>query len=224
MSVQAPEPVQTSEFGRAPQAPRPEPDLVPNDPGPPPRRRSRFGYLWLRALILLLGMLLGAALLATFQATGNLPPPPVGDGTAELESDVVLSIRESYLNRAIAERAADPAAAGPIQNLQVELQPNRRLSFVGDVHVLNQQLQANASGTLGVADGRVQVVVDEVRVGNLRLPADLGRLVAEPINAELARLASDDQFRIVDVATATDRVVIRLAAAPSQSGQRSPNR
>lgn len=213
----------------APDAPLAELRLAPDDSGPPPptsppppppRRRSHFGFLWLRALILLLGMLLGAALLATFQATGTLPPPPVGDGTTELESDVVLSIRESYLNRMIAERGADPATAGPIQNLQVELQPNRRLAFVGDVTVLNQRLRANAGGMVGVVDGRVQVQVDEVRVGTLRLPADLGNLVAQPINAELERLAADDHFQIVDVATATDRIVIRLAAAPSQSGQR----
>lgn len=188
---------------------------------PPSRRRSRFGYLWLRALILLLGMLLGAALLATFQATGAVPPPPVGDGTAELESDVVLSIRESYLNRVIAERASDPAAAGPIQNLRVELHPNRRLQFVGDVLVLNQWLQANADGALGVADGRIHVAVDEVRVGRLRLPVQLGALIAQPINAELERLTVDDQFRIVDVATATDRIIVRLAATPSQSGHRA---
>ena len=208
----------------APEAPITELPSAPDDEDPRPRRRRHFGYLWRRALILVLGILLGAALLATFQATGALPPPPVGDGTAELESDVVVSVRESYLNRVIAENSADPAAAGPIHNLQVRLQPNRRLSFVGDVYVLNQRLQANAGGTIGVADGRIQVQVDEVRVGMLRLPADLGKLVAEPINAELERLAADDQFRIVDVATATDRVIIRLAASPSQSGHRAPNR
>ena len=237
MSVQAPEPVHAAE---ADGSPRPErasetahayqasattppslPDGSAADPGPVPRRRSRFGFLWLRLLILLLGMLLGAALLATFQATGTIPPTPVGDGAAELESDIVVSVRESYLNRQIAERAA---AAGPVQNLQVELQPNRRLTFVGDVQVLNQRLRANANGSLGVSDGRVQVQVEEVRVGTLRLPADLGRVVAEPMNAELQRLAADDQFRIVDVATATDRIVIRLAAVPSQSGQGAPNR
>lgn len=212
MSVHAPDPPHTD----------PKSDLIHAGPpvGPTPRRRSHFGYLWLRALILLLGMLLGAALLATFQATGNLPPPPLGDGTAELESDVVLSIRESYLNRVITERASDPAAASPIQNLQVELHPNRRLAFVGDVHVFNQRLRANANGAIGVADGRIQVQVDEVWVGTLRLPAELGSLVAQPINAELEHLAPGDQFRIVDVATATDRIVIRLAATGSQSGQR----
>lgn len=212
MSVHAPDPPHTD---RSPDQGHAGPPLPPT-----PRRRSHFGYLWLRALILLLGMLLGAALLATFQATGNLPPPPVGDGTAELESDVVLSIREAYLNRVIAERASDPAAASPIQNLQVELHPNRRLAFVGDVQVFNQRLKANANGIVGVADGRIQVQVDEVQVGTLRLPAELGNLVAQPINVELERLAPDDQFRIVDVATATDRIVIRLAATGSQSGQR----
>ena len=220
MPVLAPEPV------HGPDAPV---DQVPSTPdgsgrSSPPPRKSHFGFLWLRALILLLGMLLGAALLATFQATGTVPPTPIGDAAAELESDVVITVRESYLNGMIAERSADSATGGPVQNLQVELQPNRRLAFVGDVQVLNQRLRANAGGSIGVADGRVRVEVDEVRVGTLRLPPDLGRLVAEPVNAELERLAFDEEFRIVDVATATDRIVVRLAAAPSQSGQGVPNR
>ncbi len=140
MSVQAPEPVQASRSIRTPDAPTREPRVAPDDPSPPPRRRSRFGYLWLRALILLLGMLLGAALLATFQATGKVPPPPpISSRTAELESDIVVSIRESYLNRIIAERTADPAQAGPIQNLRVNVQPDRRLTFTGEVQVLNQR-------------------------------------------------------------------------------------
>src|SRR3712207_1165038 len=152
MSVQAPEPVQASRSIRTPDAPTREPRVAPDDPSPPPRRRSRFGYLWLRALILLLGMLLGAALLATFQATGKLPPPPpITSRTAEQESDVVVSIREAYLNRVIAERTADPAQAGPIRNLQVNVRPDRQLQFVGDVHVFNQRLEANAGGIIGVA-------------------------------------------------------------------------
>ena len=223
MSVQAPEPGHARDSVRPPGAPDHEPRRDSDVLGPPPRRRSRFGYLWLRALILLLGMLLGAALLATFQATGKLPPPPVGNRNADRESDVIVSIREAYLNRMIAERTADPAQAGPVRNLQVNVQADQRLQFVGEVQVLNQRFQANADGSLGVSDGRVQVQLDEVRVGTLRLPADLGRLIAEPINAELARLVPDDQFRIVDVATVTDRIDVRLAAAPSQSGQRPAN-
>lgn len=203
----------------------PDPDDAGPDAGPPSRRRSRFGFLWLRALILLLGMLLGAALLATFQATGSLPPPPVGDRAAEQDADVIVSIRESYLNRVIAERAAASAVSGPLQHLELDLEPGGRLSFVGDVLVLNQSLRANASGTVGVADGRIRIDVNAVQVGTLRLPPELGNLVADPVNAELERLAPDDRFRIVDVATASDRIMVRLAAAdPSQSGQRPANR
>ncbi|MDP8924798.1 MAG: hypothetical protein M3O34_18245 [Chloroflexota bacterium] len=206
----------------APDAPRAGLALGSDDATPPRRRRHRFP--WKLLLTLVLGMLLGAALLATFQASGSLPPPPIGDPAAELDSDVIVSIRESYLNRVIAERPTDPAAGGSLQNLKVDLEPGRRLSFVGDVPVMNQRFQANVSCTLGVVDGRIRVTVETVRVGTLALPTGLGDMLAEPLNAELARLVADDQFRIVDVATATDRVIVRLAAAdPSQSRQPTRN-
>lgn len=180
------------------------------------RRRRGSGIPWSRLSHLVAGMVLGAAVLATCQATGSLPPTDVGQLGAALESDVEVSIREAYLNRAIAEQAALNGSPGPIQNVRVDLQPQQRVELTADVSFMNQQLVGTATGLLSVADGRMRVDVDGVQVGSLRLPVGLGELVSEPINAELDRLLADGQFRIAGVATTTDRLIVRLAVPASQ--------
>jgi hypothetical protein len=205
----------------APERPRAaaEPSAAPEPPGPPPPRR-RHRHVIHGGLSMLVGAVLGAAALATIQATGTLPPPPIGgDPFAEQDADVVVSLRESYINRLVAEHAARTGAAGPLQNLRVDVLPGRRMEVRGDVAFLNQPLEASASGLLSAADGRVRVEFDAVRVGTLNLPATLGETVAAPINAELDRLSADEQFRIVDVATAADRVIVRLAAPDSSQSR-----
>jgi len=194
----------------APEAAPTRPDR-PDDTATAPRQRRLRSVGW-RLLILVTGMLLGAATLATFQASGALPPPPVGDVAVDADSDVIVSVRQSYLNRVVAERAAESGGAGPLQDMRIDLEPGRRVILGGDVTVLNQRFRATANGTIGVADGRVQVAFDQVRVGTLTLPVGLGEMVAAPINEELNRVSAGDDFRIVDVATTSDRVIVRLAA------------
>jgi hypothetical protein len=165
-------------------------------------------------LLLLVGLLFGAAILATFQASGALPPPPVGDAAAAQDSDVDVSVRQSYLNRVVTERAAEAGNAGPLQNVRIDLEPGRRVSLSGDLSGnlawLNQRVTAN--GMLGVEDGRVSVHFEQLQVGPFVLLGGFDDMIAAPINAELARLSAGEEFRIVDVATTSDRVIVRLAA------------
>ncbi len=171
---------------------------------------------WVRLAHLVAGMVLGAAILGTCQATGSVPPTDVGNpGTAQ-ESDLELTIREAYLNRAIADHAATTGNTGAVSNVRVDVQPAQRLVFTADVSLLNQVLAGTASGVLSVVDGRMRVDVDGVQVGALRLPVGLGELVSEPINAELDRVLADGRFRITGVATTTDRLIVRLAESASQ--------
>ena len=187
------------------------------DPSPPradapPRRSRRLRHVASHLVLLLVGLLFGAAILATFQASGALPPPAVGDAVADADADVIVSVRQTYLNRVVTERAAEAGNAGPLQDMRIDLEPGRRVILGGDVAVLNQTFRATANGTIGVADGRVRVAFDQIRVGTLNLPVGLGEMVAAPINEELERLSAGEDFRIVDVATTSDRVSVRLAA------------
>ena len=171
---------------------------------------------WVRLAHLVAGMVLGAAILGTCQATGSVPPTDVGNPGAAQESDLELTIREAYLNRAIAEHAATTGSTGAVRNVRVDVQPAQRLLFTADVLLLNQVLAGTASGVLSVVDGRMRVDVDGVQVGALRLPVGLGELVSEPINAELDRVLADGRFQITGVVTTTDRLIVRLAESASQ--------
>jgi len=188
-------------------------DHPSNRPKAMPRKPS---VPWARLAHLVAGMVLGAAILGTCQATGSVPPTDVGNpGTAQ-ESDLELTIREAYLNRAIAEHAATTGNTGAVSNVRVDVQPAQRLVFTADVSLLNQVLAGTASGVLSVVDGRMRVDVDGVQVGALRLPVGLGELVSEPINAELDRVLADGRFQITGVVTTTDRLIVRLAESASQ--------
>ena len=185
-------------------------------------RRCRSGRLpgWWIGLAFVAGLAIGAAVLATFQASGAIPPPPVNANVlAEASSDIILNVREPYLTKVAQQRAE--ATQGPVrfENPRVNVLPGDRLRVVGDVPFMGQRFQAAALMTVGVADRRVKLQVRDVQIGNLRLPMDLDAAIAQPINAELARLVEEGQFDVIDVATAEDRLVVRLVAAPTPAAR-----
>lgn len=176
--------------------------------GVPKRARP---FLW-ALLGLLVGLMLGTATLATFQASGVIAPPPIGGNLgAEAASDVVLALRQPYLSRLAAERMATVQAPIVLENVRIDVLPNERLRLLGDVPFMGQRWQAFAMMNIGVAERRIRVQVREVQVGTLVLPLDLDAVVAQPINAELARMVDESLFDVIDVATAEDRVIVRLA-------------
>ncbi len=162
---------------------------------------------WKILLAFVCGLALGAAALATFQASGAIPPPPLeGNILAEANSDIILNIRQPYLTKVAQQRAATTQGPVPFENPRVNVMPGQRLEVVGDVPFMGQRFQAAALMTVGVVDRRVKLQVREVHVGTLRLPIDLDAAIAQPINAELARLVEDGQF------DAEDRLVLRLVS------------
>ena len=168
---------------------------------------------WPLAVALLVGTLLGAAALAGFQAYGAVPPPPFrGDLALEAGSDLVLTIREPYLSRIAAQQVAAAPSLVPFENVRVNVLPGDRLRVLADVPFMGQRFQASALMTVGVAERRIKLQVQEVLLGTLILPLDLDALFAQPINRELAQLVEDGGFEVLHVGTAADRLVLHLAA------------
>ena len=165
------------------------------------------------AVALVLGALVGAAALATIQAYGLVSPPPVrGSGGTYADEDVVLTLREAYLGRIAADHVAAVPTLVPVENIRLNVLPGQRLRVFGDVAFFGQRWQLSALMTVGVVDRRVRLQTQEVQVGTLVLPIDVDGIVAEPINRELDALIEENQFDVIEVATTTDRLVVRLAA------------
>lgn len=194
-----------------------EGDPLPDPAHDPHARRRRFPR-WVRRSLapivaLVVGMMLGAAALATFQASGVVPQPPVGGNlSAEASSDVILNLREGYLTRLAVQRAGLAQGPIPFENVRINVLPGQRLRLLGEIPFMGQRWQASAMMTVGVVQRRIRVDVRDAQVGALLLPIDLEALVAQPLNAELARLFEDGDFDVLDVATTEDRLVVRLAA------------
>ncbi len=101
-----------------------------------------------------------------------------------------------------------------------------RLRATGDIPFMGQRFQASAMMSVGVAERKIKLQVQEVMLGTLLLPIDLDAIFAQPINRELAQIIEDGQFDVLHVGTASDRLVLYLAsrsAAAPLSG-RSDNR
>ena len=168
---------------------------------------------WPLAAALLVGVLLGAVSLAGFQASGAVPPPPLGGNIAlEASSDLVLTIREPYLSRIAAQQVAAAPSLVPFENVRVNVLPGDRLRVLADIPFMGQRFQASALMTVGVADGRIKLSVREALLGTLLLPVDLDAMFAQPINQELAELVEAGQFDVLHVGTAADRLVLHLSA------------
>jgi hypothetical protein len=176
---------------------------------------------WTTVAALLVGLLLGAAGLATFQASGTVPPPPVGGNlAAETDSDFVLSVREPYLTRMAAQQAAAIQGPVPFENVRVNILPGQQLRLLADIRFMGQRFELSTLMTVGVVNRRIQLQAGEAQLGTLVLPVDLQETLAQPINRELAQLFDSGQFDVLDVATATDRLIVRLVekrpAGPSR--------
>lgn len=168
---------------------------------------------WPLAAALLLGTLVGAAALAGFQAYGAVPPPPLGGNVAvAADSDLVLTIREQYLSRIAAQQVAMVPSLVPFENVRVNVLPGDRLRATGDIPFMGQRFQASAMMSVGVAERKIKLQVQEVMLGTLLLPIDLDAIFAQPINRELAQIIEDGQFDVLHVGTASDRLVLYLAS------------
>lgn len=159
-----------------------------------------------------LGVIIGAAGIVGFQASGTLPPPPLATGVGETDSDLILTIRESYISRTAAQQVATVPSLVPLENVRVNILPNDRLRVLADVPFMGQRFQASALMSVGVVERRVRVQVQEAQLGTLLLPLDLDALFAQPINRELAALLEASQFEAVRVVTTSDRLVVSLAS------------
>jgi hypothetical protein len=181
------------------------------------QRRSRWARIasrhWPVVVALVLGTLIGAAGLAGFQAYGAVPPPPLGGNLAvAADSDLVLTIREQYLSRIAAQQVASVPSLVPFENVRVNILPGDRLRATGDIPFMGQRFQASAMMSVGVAERKIKLQVQEVMLGTLLLPIDLDAIFAQPINRELAQIIEDGQFDVLHVGTASDRLVLHLAS------------
>lgn len=195
------------------------------DTTPEPTLPMRLLPRWVRcrrntALAAVVGAVLGALTLTLFQAVGAVDPPPLGLNQAlEAESDLILSVREPYLTSIAARRAAQAEGPVPFENVRVDVQPGERLIVLGDVRFMGQSFRATALMTVGVVNRRVRLRAESFHIGAIQVPIDLEQLVAEPINRELAEMFNTGQFAPIDVATSSDRLVVRLVEQPSAGGR-----
>jgi hypothetical protein len=171
--------------------------------------RRRFGT----GLTFLIGAAIGAAALATCQASGVVSPPPAGGNVAaEAESDIILTIREPYLSRLAAEQTAGLQLPVPLEDVRVDLLPGRHVRLLGNVRFMGQRVELAAPMTVAVNQRQVRLAASTLELGALAVPIDLDQLVAEPINREAARLVADGRFEVVDVTTTNDQLILRLTA------------
>jgi hypothetical protein len=168
----------------------------------------------------LAGTLLGMLTLTLFQGVGAVDPPPIGlNQSLEAESDLILSVRESYLTSIAASEVARLGTPIPLENVRVDVQPGQRIVVIGDGQFMGIRAPAIALMTVGIADSQVRLRAESLHFGALQLPVDLQRMVADPINQQLAQMFNASQFVPIDVATSSDRLVVRLVNVSSPGGR-----
>lgn len=65
----------------------------------------------------------------------------------------------------------------------------------------------------GAQDGKLTVDVERASLGPLPLPPNLGRLLEDPINSQVANAVQNAPFRIVSVTTRQGAVIVRATRA-----------
>lgn len=63
----------------------------------------------------------------------------------------------------------------------------------------------------GVQGGQVKVDVVRASLGPLPLPANLGRLLEDPINSQVGNAVQNEPFRVIEVTTRQGAVLVRAA-------------
>lgn len=162
-------------------------------------------------LAFILGAILGSAALLMAQA---LSAPRAASIVPRISAasgqDLVLTLQEPYLTSLMQQRLG--AIQGPIrlENPRIDVLSGERIVLVAEAPFMGQRFEASALMAIGVVDRQVRLDAREVMLGSLVLPIDLDGLLTQPINRELAQMARDGQFDVVEVTTSDDRVVLRL--------------
>jgi hypothetical protein len=202
-----------------PAPPRPE----PAGPLAGALRRLGVGGRPRRSTVLafLAGALLGPLVLLLVQAMSVRPSTTVGTrGPGGSGNDLVLTIQEPYLSLIAEQRLATIPAPIRLENVRVDVLPGERLVLLADVPFMGQRFQVSTLMTVGVMARRVRVDARDMQLGNLVLPIDVDRLLAQPINQELRRMIDDGQFDVAEVTTDDDRIVVRLTPTMSSAAPR----
>lgn len=63
----------------------------------------------------------------------------------------------------------------------------------------------------GAQDGKLTVDVERASIGPLPLPPNLGRLLENPINGQVANAVQNEPFRIVSITTRQGAVIVRAS-------------
>ena len=172
-------------------------------------------------LAFLAGALLGPLVLLLVQAMSVRPSTTVGTrGPGGSGNDLVLTIQEPYLSLIAEQRLATIPAPIRLENVRVDVLPGERLVLLADVPFMGQRFQVSTLMTVGVMARRVRVDARDMQLGNLVLPIDVDRLLAQPINQELRRMIDDGQFDVAEVTTDDDRIVVRLTPTMASAAPR----
>ena len=155
-------------------------------------------------LLLLVGVVAGAILLAAFQVF--LSPSPTLSEASSDSPDVVITFTNDFLTRELRRQAASIQTPVPLEGLQVQTDNTGDLVITGDLRATGTGITAPARVTLHpvVVQNRVQVQVVKMDVGALTIPGQYFRGIESPINDELNRSLANSPYDIQRVSTTTD--------------------
>jgi hypothetical protein len=183
---------------------------------------------------LLLGLLGGVLLTIVVSAVvvRSLPLPVKEDPS---EPDVSVTVSESYLNRAAAERVATFSTGGDIlvlTGLRLDLKPGHRMdiqpTFHADLGFFAFDTSAIVSNQLAVEDGKLVIkMVGDPQLGDMDIPLDAlpldlnstvastvdrinNELLISEINESLISGFGGSDFTVYGLSTEGDRLTIRL--------------
>lgn len=187
-----------------------------------------------RRLLLVLtgavGLIAGSGGFLALGLTG-VAPPPLPPAAATQEWEITLDLTDAFLAEQI-----DTGGAGN----QYALRDVRVTSRDDGTVVINATITATLGGNgtppagrpglpfplpgsatpavagefvlrPGVRDGRLIVDVERASLGPLPVPPNLGQLLENPLNRQVANTMGERPFRVVGVATRQGAVIVRAA-------------
>ncbi len=164
-------------------------------------------------LVFLVGLVVGALLLAVTQVF-LLRPPPLAP-SAPASADLQILFRNQFLTRELQAQASQVAAPLTFQGLTVQSEPGLGLVLTGRVSAPNVGVAIPARIVVHpvVVQNHVRIDVVQVQAGTLKIPGAIFQGLAASINRQLDQSLGNSGDRIVNLTTTEEGLLVDVAIA-----------